>query len=444
MSTTTVEQLSFSAPVGGASLLLSFRLERKTIVIIGGGALAAARAFAALEADAKVVVLCAGGVEAACEELRWRATHEQLSVVDLSALPGSSADDLGVVLAKYLPTIGPISLLCVTDTMLGVSSGRRSRASAETISRLCRSRGIPANITDMPDLCDFSFTSTHRFADTTTGKPSSLQIGVTTNGQGCRIAARVRREIVAQLPKEVGTATGNISRLRERVKEAERSESLLSTDGPTEEENEDNGVLTPNRPVRQHHAGDIETAAERARRQMKWVAQVSEYWSFGQLARMSDNDMRGVLSGGTDGLLGDVLGIGADRSPHTRPALHSAGDSELASIHSLGLPAPPKSVKKGKIFLVGSGPGHPSLLTIATHAALTKYADLVLSDKLVPAAVLEIIPPHVEVRIARKFPGNAEGAQQEMMDAAVEAASRGLNVVRVRLRWYILYYPVEG
>jgi uroporphyrin-III C-methyltransferase len=56
---------------------------------------------------------------------------------------------------------------------------------------------------------------------------------------------------------------------------------------------------------------------------------------------------------------------------------------------------------------------------------------LVLSDKLVPAAVLALIPADVEVRIARKFPGNADGAQIEMMEAAIEAARRGLTVVRV-------------
>jgi uroporphyrin-III C-methyltransferase len=54
-----------------------------------------------------------------------------------------------------------------------------------------------------------------------------------------------------------------------------------------------------------------------------------------------------------------------------------------------------------------------------------------LSDKLVPAAVLALIPQEVEVRIARKFPGNAEGAQNEMMEAAIEAARRGMTVVRV-------------
>jgi hypothetical protein len=83
--------LSFPAPTGGASLLLSFKFERKTVVIIGSGALAAARAFAALEADAKVIVLTAGGD--VCEELRWRSAQGQLSLVDPSALPGSSTGE---------------------------------------------------------------------------------------------------------------------------------------------------------------------------------------------------------------------------------------------------------------------------------------------------------------------------------------------------------------
>ena len=81
----------------------------------------------------------------------------------------------------------------------------------------------------------------------------------------------------------------------------------------------------------------------------------------------------------------------------------------------------------------------PSLLTIATHTALTQLADLVLSDKLVPAAVLSIVPKHVQVRITRTFPGNADGAQTGMMEAAVEAAKQGLTVVRVCLFFFYLF-----
>ncbi|EGO05389.1 hypothetical protein SERLA73DRAFT_43774 [Serpula lacrymans var. lacrymans S7.3] len=117
--------------------------------------------------------------------------------------------------------------------------------------------------------------------------------------------------------------------------------------------------------------------------------------------------------------------------PSVGSGLDSPSDLTQIGIHDLSLLSP-SAQPRGRILLVGSGPGHPSLLTLATHKALTKHANLVLSDKLVPAAVLKLIPPEVEVRIARKFPGNAEGAQTEMMEAAVEAAKRGLTVVRLK------------
>ena len=40
----------------------------------------------------------------------------------------------------------------------------------------------------------------------------------------------------------------------------------------------------------------------------------------------------------------------------------------------------------------------------------------------------------VELRVARKFPGNADRAQDELMNAALAAAQQGKVVVRVRMR----------
>lgn len=90
-------------------------------------------------------------------------------------------------------------------------------------------------------------------------------------------------------------------------------------------------------------------------------------------------------------------------------------------------PVPPK----GQILLVGSGPGHPSMLTVAARKALTELGTRVLSDKLVPSEVLALIPPHVPLYIAKKYPGNSEGAQNELMEMAVEGALKGETVVRV-------------
>ncbi|THU83927.1 uroporphyrin-III C-methyltransferase [Dendrothele bispora CBS 962.96] len=401
---------AFPAPKGGASLILSFRLEHKTTLILGADSLAASRAFAALEADSKVLVLSKGGLKTACNEIRWRAEQGQLNVVDFDTLPGSSTtkqdspDMDSKPVESFLNGLTGItvSLVCITDTVLG-SPARRSRLSAERLYKVFRARGILVNTTDMPDLCDFSFPSTHRFENADTGETTPLQIGVTTNGQGCRLAGRIRREIVARLPREVGPAAEKIGRMRKWAKE-----KSINHDDPVEEEDSynDSGVATPNRPVPTRSKS--ETAAENARRRMKWIAQISEYWPLSKLARLDDGQIRELLAG-------------------HQFSNEDKNSISLPSVHSLSVIPPP-----GRILLVGSGPGHPSLLTLATHSALTKHANLVLSDKLVPDAVLSLIPKDVEVRIARKFPGNAEGAQTEMMEAAVEAARQGLTVVRLK------------
>lgn len=113
---------------------------------------------------------------------------------------------------------------------------------------------------------------------------------------------------------------------------------------------------------------------------------------------------------------------------------HTHAEASDESRHGLavqaenGIPSP----KRGRIYLLGSGPGSPALLTRAAHALLTKHATLILSDKLVPSEVLALIPKHIPLTIAKKFPGNAEGAQNELMDLAYEGALRGETVVRLK------------
>ncbi|RXW23086.1 hypothetical protein EST38_g2765 [Candolleomyces aberdarensis] len=399
--------LEYPEPTKGASLILAFRPTR--VLILGSGPLAASRTFSALEADSEVLILAQGGLESACEEIKWRASRSQVKVSDWSSDGGDSQET--TVLEKFLDDTPGISLACITDT--AIHPHRRSRDSCERIYRVLKARNIQVNTTDIPDLCDFTFTSTHRFTDATTQKASPLQIGVTTNGQGCRLSSRLRRDIVSKVPSHATLAVSNIGRLRslakEKASESKGKEpvSLVEDDGSDEIE-EDSAVTTPNRPVPSRSTS--ETAVESARRRMKWVAQVSEYWPLTKLASLTETDMSELLEG---------------EVPET-PLTQSLMGISASSIHSL------PSLNRGRIFLVGSGPGHPSLLTQATHTILTRLADLVLSDKLVPDAVLALIPKSVEVRIAKKFPGNAEGAQMEMMEAAIEAANRGLTVVRLK------------
>lgn len=373
----------FPTPTGGASLLLAFRAQRQSMLIIGSGLLAASRVFAALEADFEVVVLTKGGLSAACAEIQWRVNRKECTLVDWD-------DEDSAKLDTFLSAMQTVfSLACITDTVIGTH--HRTFVSAEKLYHTLRRHRIPVNTSDIPQLCDFTFPSTQRFEDPDTGERLPLQVSVTTNGRGCRLAGRIRRDIIAKLPKDAGRAAVNLGRLREMAKE---EEDMVC--------DEDSSHTTPNRPVPAR--GLPEAPLEAARRRMKWVAQVSEYWPISRIAHMSLQDMAGLL---------------LEETPES--TIPEARNSP----HAIAIP------KRGRIFLVGSGPGHPSLLTIATHNTLTKLADLVLSDKLVPDAVLALIPKSVQIRIARKFPGNADGAQLEMMEAAVEAARKGLTVVRV-------------
>lgn len=400
---------TFSEAHHGASLLLAFRAQPgRAVLIIGSDQLAATRAFSALEADFNVIIMAPGGGASVCEELAWRADHAEITIVDSSALsdaasPSTFEHDDAHALAAYLDEHLYISLVFITDTVLANSpTPRRSRTSAEQLYGVCRARRVQVNITDMPDLCDFTLPAAHRVHGT------PLQLAVTTNGQGCRLGARIRRELVARLPRDAGAAVARMGELRRLARAGDEADAKAD---------DEHHASTPNRPVPQRRVNEEETDTERSVRRMRWVAQISEYWSYSQLASLTREGMENVLSG-------DGLGVPSDSGIGTDPG------TDPNSRHGLAV-VPPSSFR-GRIFLVGSGPGHPGLLTVATRDILTKQADLVLSDKLVPEAVLAVIPKQIEVQIARKFPGNAEGAQQEIMETAVDAARRGLTVVRVR------------
>ncbi|KAF6753248.1 hypothetical protein DFP72DRAFT_1010790 [Ephemerocybe angulata] len=79
-------------------------------------------------------------------------------------------------------------------------------------------------------------------------------------------------------------------------------------------------------------------------------------------------------------------------------------------------PTPTHNLTNSKLpWIFGGGLGHLSFPTQATHTLLTCLADLVLSDKLVPDTVLALILTPIGISDSEKIPGNAEGAQMEMM-----------------------------
>ena len=78
------------------------------------------------------------------------------------------------------------------------------------IWKLCKEKSIPANIADVPPECDFYFGSVHR--------DGPLQIMVSTNGNGPKLASIVRKQIAATLPKNIGAAIQNVGILRKKLR----------------------------------------------------------------------------------------------------------------------------------------------------------------------------------------------------------------------------------
>ena len=78
------------------------------------------------------------------------------------------------------------------------------------IWKLCKQKRIAANIADVPPECDFYFGSEHR--------DGPLQIMISTNGNGPKIANIVRRRIAAELPSNVGEAIKKVGALRKKLR----------------------------------------------------------------------------------------------------------------------------------------------------------------------------------------------------------------------------------
>lgn len=118
-------------------------------------------------------------------------------------------------------------------------------ASSE-IWKLCKEKRLNANIADVPPECDFYFGSVHR--------DGPLQIMVSTNGKGPRIAAMVRKQIASSLPPNLGEAIEKVGMLRRKL----RGVAPGSEEGP---------------------------------KRMKWMISVCDEYSLENFIEMNENDM---------------------------------------------------------------------------------------------------------------------------------------------------------
>ena len=146
--------------------------------------MAAGRILNVLNADAKVTVISPrDGLNA---EVAYRIEQREVDYLDRKFEP-SDLDGVDMVLTA------------VDDP----------EASSQ-IWKLCKERKIAANIADVPPECDFYFGSVHR--------DGPLQIMVSTNGNGPKLASIVRKQIAANLPVNIGEAIQKVGMLRKQLR----------------------------------------------------------------------------------------------------------------------------------------------------------------------------------------------------------------------------------
>ncbi len=85
----------------------------------------------------------------------------------------------------------------------------------------------------------------------------------------------------------------------------------------------------------------------------------------------------------------------------------------------------------GKVYLVGSGPGDPELLTIKA-LRLIKEADVIVYDQLPGPEILALLPKSAELIDVGKYAGDHTLSQDEINRLLVDYALQGKTVVRLK------------
>ncbi|KAK4148854.1 putative NAD(P)-binding-domain-containing protein [Chaetomidium leptoderma] len=209
---------------GGGSLIIAWQVKGKKILVVGGGEVAAGRILHCLNADADVTVVSPAA--RLNPEVAYRVAQQQVSHVDRNFDP-SDLDGADMV------------LVAVDDP-----------EASTTIWKLCKERRIPANIADVPPECDFYFGSVHR--------DGPLQIMVSTNGKGPRLASMIRKSIAKHLPSDAGRAIETIGQLRVKLRQ-------------------------------------IAPRPEEGPKRMAWMTKVSDAYPWDEMCGLSEEDMGNLL-----------------------------------------------------------------------------------------------------------------------------------------------------
>jgi uroporphyrinogen III methyltransferase / synthase len=105
--------------------------------------------------------------------------------------------------------------------------------------------------------------------------------------------------------------------------------------------------------------------------------------------------------------------------------------SEPVSGGEPGGPSPPALEPRGRVHLVGAGPGDPGLLTVRALELIAR-ADTILYDRLIPPAALDCARADAELLFVGKQGGGASVPQEHTQRVMIERALAGREVVRLK------------
>ncbi|OPY89630.1 MAG: Siroheme synthase [Syntrophus sp. PtaU1.Bin208] len=157
-----------------------FDLREKVCLVVGGGTVAERKVQRLIECEASVRVVG----ESLSEELQNLQKSGQIECL-----------------------VGRYSAACLDDAFM-VICATDDREVNEQVMRDCRSRGIPVNVVDDPERCDFILPAIAEQGD--------LSIAVSTGGKSPALAKRLRRELEDQYGPEYRELVDILGELRKR------------------------------------------------------------------------------------------------------------------------------------------------------------------------------------------------------------------------------------
>lgn len=351
------------------SLLPIFlQLEGRRCLLVGAGTVALDKVGSLLKTGARLRVVA----PAARPEIRALAAGGKLEWVQRAFAPADLDGHFIVIAATDSPEVNT------------------------AVYRSALERGIPCNSVDDIPNCDFFFGSVVSRGD--------LQIAISTAGESPALAQRLRKEIDAELPGDLGEWLRNLGELRREVLEIH----------PRGEERR---LLLHELAQRQVCESEACPARLRARQPLGGGTPECDSQDGGIAEQNLVVPTLAAERNGKDGAR-SFVGSGGEQPQ----ILRSAQDDNFRGVgHDSG---------GGKVALVGAGPGDPELLTLKALRRI-ESAEIILHDDLVPQAILDLAH-RAEILNVGKRCGTKSITQEQINALMIDHARAGRSVVRLK------------